>query len=547
MEIDKAARLSVLNVKKEGLTDIFDPPFELSSLKNKLFQRKLIENVTKCIKGNSLESLEINPIAHVLMPKGRLFEFRRCALIHPLDTIKYLALVLIFADQLEKIRPSKGRKIVFSYRFKAQAKKGYIFDPKYNFTSFNRHVSNKLKQNNVKALVKCDIANFYDRLNIHRLESILLSLQFDKIRVKQLNELLLFWANRDSYSLPVGSNASRILAEAALIEVDKYLLSIGVQFSRFVDDYRLFAPNVHTAHYWLTQLIERLWVEGLNINQRKTEIQDVSTITMQNPTRQIKLIGSNQMPKKEAKNDTEPNPQFKLLAGYGGIIPTRYRAPSQNEMKKYKSSDPRKIYKNIRAKTIVEPEEITSFVKSVISSEKYSYFVHMPEVAEIFPQFTPYIVDVLIKNKEKISPNNKEKIKSIFSERLSKSNYLPEYIAISIVKLLGYGEYKDKTVLLEYFRELKRNAGAYIGRSLLDALEEYITRSEVLEIKNYFARADPWEKRQIVRIVNKHLSKEEKRPFLKNVKTQEANDLFLVEYIQPAKIKKKKEKNTYQQ
>jgi hypothetical protein len=34
------------------------------------------------------------------------------------------------------------------------------------------------------------------------------------------HELLLFWANRDSYGLPVGSNASRILAEASLIDVD---------------------------------------------------------------------------------------------------------------------------------------------------------------------------------------------------------------------------------------------------------------------------------------------------------------------------------------
>ena len=54
MDIKKAAQIAVGNVLKEGLTDIFDPPFELDSLKSKLFQKKIIENVCKCIKGDDL-------------------------------------------------------------------------------------------------------------------------------------------------------------------------------------------------------------------------------------------------------------------------------------------------------------------------------------------------------------------------------------------------------------------------------------------------------------------------------------------------------------
>jgi hypothetical protein len=63
-----------------------------------------------------------------------------------------------------------------------------------------------------------------------------------------------------------------------------------------------------------------------------------------------------------------------------------------------------------------------------------------------------------------------------------------------------------------------------------------------LEIRRYFVRADQWEKRQIIRIVDKHLDEDEKRPWLKNVKIQESNDLFLVETIEPKRkpLKKKK-------
>ncbi|MFO7812609.1 MAG: hypothetical protein R6V21_06545, partial [Pelovirga sp.] len=91
-----------------------------------------------------------------------------------------------------------------------------------------------------------------------------------------------------------------------------------------------------------------------------------------------------------------------------------------------------------------------------------------------------------------------------------------------------------------FFRELKRNAGAYIGRSVLNSLEDLVSRSDVLEIRRYFSRADSWEKRQIIKMIDKHLSEDEKRPFLKNIKSQESSDIFLVEYLNPTKQKKKK-------
>lgn len=145
------------------------------------------------------------------------------------------------------MRINKSKNRVFSYRFGRYDEK--LFDRKYSFTSFKEVVSNKAKYKKNKVIVECDISNFYDRINIHRIESILNSNQnINKDIIKLINSLLLFWANRDSYGLPVGSNASRILAEVALIEVDNYLVSKGVDFCRFVDDYRIFASNAAEAH-----------------------------------------------------------------------------------------------------------------------------------------------------------------------------------------------------------------------------------------------------------------------------------------------------------
>jgi hypothetical protein len=183
------------------------------------------------MKTHIFTSLKINKIGSVLVPKKEFFDFRKCALVDPIDEIKYLSIVLMMAKQIEEKRINKSENKIFSYRLSPKA--GYLFDLDYNYTKFKTYVSNKKKQRNIKVVVKCDISNFYDRLNLHRLESNLRSIpKIPSEYIDILNELLLFWSNRDSYGLPVGSNASRILAEASLIEVDNYLISQRVNFCR---------------------------------------------------------------------------------------------------------------------------------------------------------------------------------------------------------------------------------------------------------------------------------------------------------------------------
>ncbi|MGD9853267.1 MAG: RNA-directed DNA polymerase [Nitrospirales bacterium] len=391
------------------------------------------------------------------------------------------------------------------------------------------------RHTSTKVLVSCDIADFYDRLNLHRLESILLSLPIDKTRVRQLNELLLFWANRDSYGIPVGSNASRILAEAALLEVDNYLLSMGIKFCRFVDDYRLFAPNAHTAHYWLTQLIERLWIEGLTINKSKTKIEDVRKLLAEGTTTRQGGRPPGGQASGRQKLSMTPEPQFRIVAGYGGIIPTRFREPKSDELNRLQRVNSSNLLKKLKAKEILPPEDVLYYAKVIVSQGKFRAFSHFPELAEIFPQVTPYLIDILIKYSKDTPVSIRSKIQQNFAVRLKTTPPLPEYILMAVVHLLGTEGYKEKNALLDYFRALRRNAGAYIGLGLLDSLESQLSRGEVLEIRRYFQRADQWEKRQIVRIVNIHLSESEKRPWLKNIRNQESQDIFLEEYIKPSR------------
>lgn len=539
MEIERAAKLAIQNILKEGLTDIFDRPQEIDDLQKDLsFQQLVKEEVIKSIKGNSLDSLRISPINFVLLPKTTAFDFRRCALMKPLDTIKYTAFVLLFAEEIEKNRLRKSSNQVFSYRFAPS--KGYLFDPKYNLTTFLKYVSMKRKKKKTKVFVSCDIANFYDRLNLHRLESILLSLQIDRSRVNLLNELLLFWAGRDSYGLPVGSNASRILAEASLIEVDNYLKFIGADFCRFVDDYRFFASNALEAHYWLTQLIERLSLEGLSINKSKTKLEDVSEeteIQKKEANNELKSDGSNRITVKQDRDKQH----FRIIAGYGGTIPTRFRKPTEKEIEKVKKINTEDYLKKIGESELPDSNDIKDFILSALYSKKVNLFEEIPSILDKFPQLTSYAIDLLIKHKDGIPEVIREKITKSFASRLNQTKPLAEYIAISLIRILGAEGFVDNDALFSYFRNLRRNAGAYIGRAILDSIKNSLSRGQVIEIRQNFERSNYWEKLQIARIVKRHLEKDEYRPWIRNVKILES-DLFLSQIIEPIGEKKKKGK-----
>lgn len=525
MNLDKAIELAIENVRKEGLTDIFPLPFEVSLLKSEHFRSFLATHIKTRISSNSLSGLKVYPISHVFFPKKDAYDFRRAALVQPVDTIVFLALVLMFADIIEKQRVEKRHKVVFSYRLKP--KDGYLFDPKFNYTSFQAHVAERQKSRRVKVLVKCDISNFYDRLNLHRLESTLLSLPIDAKLVKLTNELLLFWANRDSYSLPIGGNASRILAEAALLSVDDYLRSLKVDFCRFVDDYRLFAPDAKTAHAWLTILVERLYLEGLTINPSKTVIEDVS-----------KKMKPSAAISEEARQVANELRQGRIIVGYSGTIPTKFRELSEREIAELKEVATGDLEERIKNNQILQPDDVRRFLRIVVASGDYNKLSLYQSLIEKFPQFTPLFIDLLIKKESEISTELKDSIRDYFSDVLSEGVKYPEYMLISIVRLLGQKGFSNTVALMELFRSLRRNSGAYIGRAVLDALAGNTSRTDALEIRQYYPRADLWEKRAIIKIVDSTLSEEERRAWLRNVKVHSSEDYCAIELFDPKKAKK---------
>lgn len=484
--------------------------------------------MSTAISDNNFSNLKMHKIGHVLIPKKSLSDYRNCALIEVYDEIVYLTLVLLVSSEVEKMRLNKSDSRIYSYRLSIQ-ENGHIFDSAYNYTSFREQVQRKSNMNKNKIIIETDISNYYDRLNIHRIESILRSNpKIDEDIISLVNELLLYWANRDSYGLPVGSNASRILAEAALVEVDNYLISKNVDFCRFVDDYRIFARDAFTAHSHLAHLTLCLNREGVFLNAQKTRIKDISSrsaMTVRNVFDEKEV--------KEAKADQFNSEIGKIIRGYSGLIPTKFRELSASQRKKLRENDLKDMMQRTEDSLLVEPQEITELIKTIAAFDEFEQLARIPNVLKKFPQFIPYFVDVILKKGASISASLLEKIQEDFSIWFDDGD-TPEYIQVYLVRLYTAPLLYNKRILLDAFRNLKRNSGDYIGRALLESLGEKLTRGELLEVRKYYDRADKWEGRQIIKLVDQGFSHGEKRPFFKDIEIH-TDDLFVKQLIKTKK------------
>jgi hypothetical protein len=93
--------------------------------------------------------------------------------------------------------------------------------------------------------------------------------------------LLEGWSHGTSYGVPVGPSVSNLLAEALLVEVDEYVLSTGVEYLRYVDDYVLLTHSepecLAALHALGTRLLQS---EGLTLNTAKTRVWQAKEFVM---------------------------------------------------------------------------------------------------------------------------------------------------------------------------------------------------------------------------------------------------------------------------
>jgi hypothetical protein len=199
--------------------------------------------------------------------------FRWATMIEPMWSALLLANVLKIADQIEQKRTPVAEKRVFSYRFKYDEESGALFDRTVNWKAYYESASETSKKG--KVVLSFDLADFYNKISHTKLHALLLQeIKADAEFVDKIIRMLSKIASENSLvGLPVGGNASRILAEAYLIPADNYMRDNGIEFFRFVDDYIIIADSVGDAYKILNNCAEYfLHKLGLSLQKNKTSI-----------------------------------------------------------------------------------------------------------------------------------------------------------------------------------------------------------------------------------------------------------------------------------
>jgi Reverse transcriptase (RNA-dependent DNA polymerase) len=262
---DSALDLAIKNIANFGDTDIFPFPienrllFDLSDAASAVLKDVDKDFESSLARMPVLTSKELAAVGY----NG----FRQGTQVDSVWNAYLLALVITIGEEIEarRVPPS----VVFSYRYKPDPSSGSLFDKVVGWAQFQSTAKDMAQK--CSFVLRCDISDFYPRIYHHRLENALRRAT-QKVEVaKRIMALVKGISAGPSYGLPVGGPAARLLSELLLSSVDRLLISEGIRFIRFVDDYILFAESRERAHSALIRLNELLLTnEGLSLQKSKT-------------------------------------------------------------------------------------------------------------------------------------------------------------------------------------------------------------------------------------------------------------------------------------
>ena len=240
-----------------------------------------------------------NPVSsvEVLTPKSKL-GFRIGHQLTASDNLIYTAAVIENAEGIEDLRNKTSGEVAFSYRYDSRGGPR-LFKAHRGFNDWLGHLVSFGQTGpfaDAKPVLETDIADFYQRIYFHRVENILNDVNASRGSVGAIKKVIQVCRSKQSFGLPVGSSASRLLAEAVLCDTDRLLLDMELQATRYVDDYRIVASDNHNTHTILCRLAEHLLVtEGLSLNVAKTRIVDTDSLQLSAQRRLQDVFSSAEM------------------------------------------------------------------------------------------------------------------------------------------------------------------------------------------------------------------------------------------------------------
>ena len=247
-----------------GSNTLFPVPFE-----HKLIGAN-VDNFTALVSRMNICEHEVRNFRQLWVPKSTAGR-RSAVQLDPLDAFVLAAITYELGEIVETIRVPPSEAIVFSFRFQPD-EEGEIWDKHTNYDLFQECTLDWLLRPDTSVVAETDIAAFY-----HTLKPSIVSAHLERCGVprKQAEALNRLLESVDDEGLPVGPSFAALLAETVLAPIDQHLLSSGLKFVRFNDDYRFFCGNEIEAHSALQVLADALLeTAGLRMQESKTKISN---------------------------------------------------------------------------------------------------------------------------------------------------------------------------------------------------------------------------------------------------------------------------------
>lgn len=253
---ERELELAKNHIKKYGATDFFFRSFEFDIL------FKYWEEVKEKIQKEKPHCVQTYCV------KKPQEGYRIVQRLDPINAIQYVAMTFAVAEKIEINRANEN--IACSYRIDIN-KEGQLYKDNGAFNNYNDAAINLAKRN--RYVLKTDISDFYNQIYLHRIENIIDNCTKDSKLAKQLENFLSNINTNTSKGIPIGPQVSAILGEAIMIDIDEFIVDMGIEHTRYVDDILLFANDRNILQNALNNLTRYLFNNHrLSINNSKTKI-----------------------------------------------------------------------------------------------------------------------------------------------------------------------------------------------------------------------------------------------------------------------------------
>ncbi|NJC57081.1 RNA-directed DNA polymerase [Brevibacterium marinum] len=234
----------------------------------------MIDKVTEIL--SSKESFEsalntVPPVNQSCISPAGYHGYRWVTKIDPLWNLVYLSLAIHIGNHAEQQRLTCDEKIVFSHRFVQDDSHHDLF----LVGGWGQFLdAARSSANDHKYVLMLDLADFYSRIYLHRMENEIKYVLPGSSIPGMLNSMLMQFNTGRSFGIPIGGPASRILSEVLLMAADQYMLNhLNLKFTRYADDYRVFVDSVDEANHITAILSEYFFeTEGLSLQKHKTNL-----------------------------------------------------------------------------------------------------------------------------------------------------------------------------------------------------------------------------------------------------------------------------------